>query len=127
MKQVKKNWNNFKGSSKAGVDCSCREGGSNEAGEVEDEDILILSSHKENVSVTERESQMLSFTPALTGISGSVDLFQPPTTLLTQTEIIEASDVTPVFERPEVTVSSRRVRNRKCKRSIEQPNHMISV
>ena len=71
---------------------------------------------------------MFSSTPAFTGISGSVDLFQPPTTLLPpQTEIIEASAVTPVFEGPEVTVSSRPVGNRKRKRSIEQPNHMISV
>ena len=86
------------------MDCSRREasrtgGGSNEAREVEDEDILILSSDKEtSISVTERVSQMLSSTPGFTGISGSVDLFQPPTTLLPpQTEIIEASDVTPVF------------------------------
>ena len=78
--------------------------------------------------VTERVSQMLSSTPAFTGISGSVDLFQLPTTLLPpQTEIIEASDVTPVFEGSEATGSSRPVGNQKLKGSIEQPNHMISV
>ena len=77
--------------------------GPDEAGEVEDEDILILSSDKGmSPSVTERVSQMLSRTPAFTGINGSVDLFQPPATLPPQTEIIEASDVTPVFEWPEV-------------------------
>ena len=81
VKEVKKKWNNLKGSAKGRVDCSRREarrtgGGSNEAGEVEDEDILILSSDKEiSTSVTERVSQMLSSTPAFTGISGSVDLF----------------------------------------------------
>ena len=81
-----------------------------------------------STSVTERVSQMLSSTPAFIGISGSVDLFQPPTTLLPpQTEIIEASAVTPVFEGPEVTVSSRPVGNRNRKRSIEQPNYIIPV
>ena len=54
-------------------------GGPNEAGEVKDEDILILSSDKEVfASVTERVPQMLSSTPAFTGISGSIDLFQAP-------------------------------------------------
>ena len=134
MKEVKKKWNSLKGSAKARVDCSRREarrtvGGPNVGGEVEDEDILILSSDKEmSTWATERVSQMLSRTPAFTGISGSVDLFQPPTALLPQqTEIIEASDVTPVFDGPEVDVSSRPVGNRKRKRSIEQPNHIISV
>ena len=32
-----------------------------------------------------------------------------------------------MFEGPEVTVGSRPVGNRKRKKSIEQPNHMISV
>ena len=74
---------------KARVDCSRREarkskGRPNEAEEVEDEDILILISDKEMfTSVTEKVSQMLSRTPAFTGISGSVDLFQPPTTFST--------------------------------------------
>ena len=105
--------------------CSRREarrtgGGPNEAGEVEDEVILILSSDKEmSTAVTERVSQMLSSTPAFTGISGSVDRFQPPTTLLpTQTEIIEASAVTPVFERPEVTISNRPVGNRSARGAL---------
>ena len=48
VKDIKKKWNNLKGSSKARVDYSRREarrtgGGQNEAGEVEDEDIMILS------------------------------------------------------------------------------------
>ena len=131
--EVNKNWNNLKGSAKARVDCSRREarrtrGGPNEAGEVEDVNVLILNSDKEmSTSVTGRVSQMLLRTPSFTGISVSVDLFQPPTTLPPQTEIIEVSAITPVFEGPEVTVSSRPVGNRKLKRSIEQPNHIISV
>ena len=89
-------------------------GGPNEAGEVEDEDILILSSDRElSTSVTERVSQMFSSTPAFTGICGSVDLFQAPTAL---------------FEGPEVTVVSNRPEGRsKRKRSIEQPNQSTSV
>ena len=57
-------------------------GGPNEAEEVEDEDILILSSEEEvSTSVKEKVSEMLSSTPAFTGICGSFDLFEPPTTL----------------------------------------------
>ena len=80
------------------MDWSCREarktgGRPNEAGVMKDEDILILSSNNQmSTSVTKKVSQMLSSTPAFTGLSGSVDLFQP------QTEIIEACAVTPVFE-----------------------------
>ena len=73
-------------------------GGLSEAREVEDEDILILSSNNEmSTSVTERVSQFLSRTPTFTGISGSLDLFQPPATLPPLAEIIEASAITPVF------------------------------
>ena len=93
VKEVNKKWNNLKGSAKARVDCRRRE--ARRTGEVEDENILILNSDKEmSTSVTERVSQFFSRTPTFTGISGSLDLFQPPTTLLPpQTEIIEASDV----------------------------------
>ena len=135
VKDIKKKWNNLKGSAKARVDSSRREarrtgGGPNEAGEVEDEDILILSSDRElSTSVTERVSQMFSSTPAFNGICGSVDMFQAPTALPSHTEISETSEVTPVFEEPaEVTVvSSRPEGRRKRKRSIEQPNQSTSV
>ena len=106
VKVVKKKLNNPKGSAKARVDCSRREarmtgGGPNEAGEVED--IRILTSDKEvSTSVTERVSEMLSSTPAFTGISWSFDLFEPSTTLPPRTEISEACAVPPVFERQEV-------------------------
>ena len=94
----------------------------NEAGEVEDEDIMILSSDRElYTSVTERVSQMFSSTPAFTGICGSIDLFQAPTALPSHTEISETSVVMPVFEGPEVTaVSNRPEGRRKRKKSIEQ-------
>ena len=91
-------------SAKACVDCSRREArmtgrGPNEAGEVEDGDILILSSDKEvSTSVTERVSQ-ISSKPAFTGISESIDLFEPPKTLPTLTEISESCAVPQVFER----------------------------
>ena len=128
----KEKWNSLRGSAKTRVDFSRREairtvGAPNVGGEVEDEDILILCSDKEmSTLVTERVSQ--SRTPAFTGISGSVDLFQSPTNITSSSNrIIEASVVTPVFDVPEVTVSSRPVGNRNRKRSIEQPNHIISV
>ena len=63
---------------------------------------------------------MLSSAPAFTGKRGSVDLFQLPTKFIPpQTGHIEASAVTPMFEGPEVTVSSHPFGNPKCKRSIE--------
>ena len=104
VKEVKQKWNNLTGSAKACVDCSRREArmtgrGPNEAGEVEDGDILILSSDKEvSTSVTERVSQ-ISSKPAFTGISESIDLFEPPKTLPTLTEISESCAVPQVFER----------------------------
>ena len=73
------------------MDCSRREarrtgGGPNEAGKVEDEDILILISDKEvSTYVTKRVSQMLSSTPIFTGIRESVDLIQPSTIFPPQT------------------------------------------
>ena len=134
VKDINKKWNNLKGSAKVRVDYSRREagrtgGGPNEACEVEDEDIMILSSDRElSTSVTERVSQMFSSTPAFTRICGSVDLFQAPKALPSHTEISETSAVTPVFEGPEVTVVSNRPEGRrKRKRSIEQPNQSTSV
>ena len=134
VKDIKKKWNNLKGSAKARVDSSRREarrtgGGPNEAGEVEDEYILILSSDRElSTSVTERVSQMFSSTPAFTRICGSVDLFKAATAFPSHTEISETSAVPPVFEGPEVIVVSNRPEgSRKRKRSIEQPNQSTSV
>ena len=108
VKEVKKKWNNLKGSAKVCVNCSRREarrtgGGPNEARKVEDEDILILSSDKEmSTSVTERVSQMLSSTPTFTRNKRERRSVPSPTTLLPpQTEVIEASDVIPVFQGPE--------------------------
>ena len=114
---------------KARVGCSRREvrmtgGAPNEAGEVEDENILIPSSEKEVfTSVTERVSQMLPSTPTFMGISGSFDLYEPPTRLPPRTEISEASSVTSVFEGQEVIVTS----HPEAKRGIEQPNHIMST
>ena len=64
VKVGKKKWNNLKNSAK--VDCSCREvkrtgGGPNETGEVEDEDILFLSSDKEKSTSVTRGVDLKSF------------------------------------------------------------------
>ena len=80
---------------KKSVDCSrgkarMTEEVSNEAGEVEDEDILILRSEKEAfTSMTERVSQMLSSRLAFSGISRSVDLFQPLKHCLRQQKLVQ--------------------------------------
>ena len=60
VKKLNNKCNYLKGSAKARVDCSLREarrtgGGPNEAGEVEDKDILILNSDKET-STSDGES-----------------------------------------------------------------------
>ncbi|KAI6647067.1 hypothetical protein LOD99_8904 [Oopsacas minuta] len=134
VKDIKKKWNNLKGCAKARVDSSRREarrtgGGPNEAGEVEDEDLRILSSDREmSTSVTERVSQMFSSTPAFSGICGSADMFLAPTTLPSHTEISESREVTPVFEGPEVTVVSSHPEGRcRRKRSIEQSTKVSNL
>ena len=64
IKDIKKKWNNLKVTAKACVDNTRREirrtgGGQNAAGEVEDEDALILDADKElSTSATERVSKL---------------------------------------------------------------------
>ena len=119
IKDIKKKWNNLKVTAKARVDNSRREvrrigGGPNAAGEVEDEYALILAADKElSTSATERVSQMLEDTPAFSGISGSVDLFQGPLMLphthtsAADLHLNESSSMVPVLEELEAVDSSR--------------------
>ena len=117
-------------------------GGPNAAGEVEDEDALILAADKElSTSATERVSQMLEGTPAFSSISGSVDLFQgplmlPPThTSAADLHLNESSSMVPGLEELEAVDSSRPGytgavtigRSRKRKRTTENLAPILSA
>ena len=147
IKDIKKKWNNLKVTAKARVDNTRREvrrtgGGPNAAGEVEDEDALILAADKElSTSATERVSQMLEGTPAFSGISGSVDLFQGPLmspsahTSAADLHLNESSSMVPVPEELEAVDSSRPAytgavtigRSRKRKRTTENLAPILSA
>ena len=147
IKDIKKKWNNLKVTAKARVDNTRREvrrtgGGPNAAGEVEDEDALILAADKElSTSATERVSQMLEGTPAFSGISGSVDLFQGPLmspsthTSAADLHLNESSPMVPVPEELEAVDSSRPAytgavtigRSRKRKRTTENLAPILSA
>ena len=82
VEEIRKKWNNLKLTSKSKFDASKREvnktgGGTNSAGVLEEDDALILDADK-SISNTERISDMFKDTPAFSGISGTVDLFQVP-------------------------------------------------
>ena len=147
IKDIKKKCNNLKVNAKARVDNTRRElrgtgGGPNAAGDVEDEDALILATDKElSTSATERVSQMLEGTPAFSGISGSVDLFQGPLmspsthTSAADLPLNESSSMVPVLEELEAVDSSRPAyigavtieRNRKRKRTTENLASILSA
>ena len=82
VKDIKKKWNNLKLSAKSHVDDSRREarrtgGGENAVGEVDEEEMLILATDTQLTnSATDRVTEMLEGTPAFSGITGAVDLFQ---------------------------------------------------
>ena len=89
-------------------------GGPNAAGRVEDEDALILAADKElSTFATERVSHMYENTPAFSGISGSVDLFQTPLmspsthTSAADLHLNESSSMVPVLDELDTVDSSR--------------------
>ena len=117
-------------------------GGPNAAGEIEDVDALILRADKEqSTSTTERASQMLEDTPAFSGISGGVDLFQGPLmspstdTSAADLHFNESSSMVPVLEELEAVDSIRPAytgvvtieRSRKRKRTTENLAPILSA
>ena len=102
-------------------------GGPNEAGEIEDEDILILTTLKKYLHSWRRVYQRCCLVHQLSQELASFDLFEPPTTLPPHKQ----KSVEPVlyhqFDRQEVIVNSRPEGSRKRKRGIEQPNRILSA
>ena len=77
-----KKWTNLKLIAKSKVDASFREArkageGTNTAGHV-DEDMLIISADRCISDSAERVTEIFQNTPAFSGISGALDLFQAP-------------------------------------------------
>ena len=80
VEDMREKWNNLKITAKSKVDaCRIGEGrtgqGNNPAGVIEDEEMLIIAAHM-SISNSERVREIFDNTPAVSGISGSVDLFQ---------------------------------------------------
>ena len=116
VEEIRKKWTNLKLNAKSKVDASFREarktrGGTNTAGHVEDVDMLIISADRSISDSADRVTEMFQNTPAFSGFSGAVDLFQAPVGC---NEITSASTVsvaglvefegTPVLESSEVEI-----------------------
>ena len=104
-------WTNLKLNAKSKVDASFREAkktgrGTNTAGQVEDEDMQILSADRSIFADSaDRVAEMFQNTPAFSGISGAADLFQAPAIAST----VSAADSdefedTPILESPEIEI-----------------------
>ena len=79
---MRKKWNNLKVTAKSKVDaCRIGEGrigqGNNPAGIIEEEEMLIIAADR-SISNSDRVREMFENTPAFSGISGAVDIFQAP-------------------------------------------------
>ena len=114
VEDIREKWTNLKLNAKSKVDASFREarktgGGVNTAGHVEDNDIFILSADRGISDSADRVTDMFQNTPAFSGISGAVDLFQAPAgNIEIPTTSTAAGPVlfedTPILESPEVEI-----------------------
>ena len=82
VEYIRKKWTNLKLNAKSKVDASFREarntgGGTNTAGQVEDEDMQVISADR-SISDADRVTEMFLNTPAFSEISGAAGLFQAP-------------------------------------------------
>ena len=122
------------------VDASFREArktgrGTNTAGHVEDEDMLIISTDRSISDTADRVTEMSQNIPAFSGISGAVDLLQAP---VGNNEITSASTVsvadpvefegTPVLESSEVeipTTYKTSKKSRKRRRTVDEQDDSV--
>ena len=109
--EIRKKWANLKLNAKSKVDASFREarktgGGTNSAGQVEDEDMQILSADRSIFADSaDRVTEMFQNTPAFSGISGATDLFQAPAIASTASASgPDESEGTPILESPEIEI-----------------------
>ena len=140
VEDIRKKWTNLKLNAKSKVDASLREGrktggGTNTAGHVEDEEILIISADRSISDSADRLTEMFQNTPAFIGISGAVDLFQAP---VGNNEITSASTVsvaspvefkgTPVLESSEVEIQTTyktSEKSRKRRRTVDEQDDSV--
>ena len=81
VEDIRKKWTNLKLNAKSKVDASLGKpktgGGTNSAGQVEDEDMQILSANRSIFADSaDRVTEMFQNTPAFIGISSAADLFK---------------------------------------------------
>ena len=140
VEEIRKKWTNLKLNAKSKVDASFREarktgGGTNTAGHVEDEDMLIISADRSISDSADRVTEMFQNTPAFIGISGAVNLFQVP---VGNNEITSASTVsvagpvefegTPVLESSEVEIQTTyktSKKSRKRRRTVDEQDDSV--
>ena len=141
VEDIRKKWTNLKLNAKSKVDASFREarktgGGTNTAGHVDDEDMLIISADRNISDSADRVTEMFQNTPAFIEISGAVDLFQAPS--VGSHEITSASTVlvagpvefegTPVLESSEVEIqatSKTSKKSRKRRRTVDEQDDSV--
>ena len=120
--------------------------GINTAGNVEDEDMLILSADRGISDSADRVTEMFQNTPAFRGILGAVDHFQVPSenneAPVVSTEsaagpvptastvsAVESED-TPILDPPEVeilTYHRTSKKSRKRRRTVDDPDNSVEI
>ena len=122
---MQKKWNNSKVTAKSKVGaCRIGEGrtghGNNQPGIIEDEDMLIIAADW-SISNSDRVKEMFGNTPAFSGTSSAMDLFQAPsysyvskgsTVNSSSTQIIPG-EIT-IIESSEIEIRTEGSRKRKC-------------
>ena len=139
VEEIRKKWTNLKLNAKSKVDASFREarktgGGTNTAGHVDDEDMLIISADRSISDSADRVTEMFQNTPAFIGIPGAVDLFQTPVgnNELTSASTVSAGPVefegTPVLESSEVEIQTTyktSKKSRKRRRTVDEQDDSV--
>ena len=134
---VTKKWTNLKLNAKSEVDVSFREagktgGGTNTAGQVEDEDMQILSADRSIFAdCADRITEMFQNNPAFSGISGASDLLQAPAIASTVSAAgpNEYED-TPILESPEIeipTTYKTSKKSRKRRRTVDEQDDSVEL
>ena len=124
VEDIRKKWTNLKLNAKSKVDASFREArktgvGANTAGQVEDEDMQILSADRSIFADSaDRVTEMFQNTPAFSGISGAADLFQAPAIALTVSAAgPDEFEGTPILDSPEIEIPTTYISKKASKKS----------
>ena len=137
VEDIRKKWTNLKLNAKSKVDASFREarktgGGTNSAGQVEDEDMQILLADRSIFADSpDRVTEMFQNTHAFSGISGAADRFQAPAIASTGSAAgPDESEDTPILESPEIeipTTYKTSKKSRKRRRTVDERDDSVEL